>query len=245
MGSATGGQPEPQEREQHPVPAVLLRDVAVSLSAGGRAVPILDIPTLEIPAGTAVGIAGPSGSGKTTLLNVITGMLTPDRGRVQVLGQDIAGLPPAARDRFRAAQIGYVFQAFNLLPPLTAIENVLLPMGFAGSLPAAQRPERAAGLLRRVGLGDRLHHRPGQLSHGEQQRVGIARALANHPPLIIADEPTASLEPGLTRGIAALLLEICREQDATLLLASHDPAVLGHLERVEDMTRLNRAGAAA
>lgn len=245
MRSATGGHPEPQERDQRPVPAVLLRDVAVSLSAGGRAVPILDIPTLEIPAGTAVGIAGPSGSGKTTLLNVITGMLTPARGRVEVMGRDIATLPPAARDRFRAAQVGYVFQAFNLLPPLTALENVLLPMGFAGSLPHGQRRERAEGLLRRVGLGDRLQHRPGQLSHGEQQRVGIARALANHPPLIVADEPTASLEPGLTHGIVRLLLEVCREQGATLLLASHDPAVLDLLERVEDMSRLNRAGAAS
>lgn len=216
----------------------------MAFRAGGREVPVLDIPRLEVAAGGAVGLAGPSGSGKTTLLNVITGILTPGRGRVEVLGCDIAALPPAARDRFRAAHLGYVFQAFNLLPPLTAIENVLVPMGFAGRLPRGQRRERAAALLRRVGLADRLHHRPGQLSHGEQQRVGIARALANHPPLIVADEPTASLEPGLTHDIVRLLLEVCREEQATLLLASHDPAVLGHMERVEDMAHLNRAGAA-
>lgn len=227
-----------------PAPALELRGVGMVFGSGERTVPVLDIPRFEVPAGAIQGLAGPSGSGKTTLLNVVTGILTPGRGLVRILGLDLAGLPPAARDRFRAAKIGYVFQAFNLLPPLTALENVLLPMGFDGGIPRGERRERAAALLDRVGLSARLHHRPPQLSHGEQQRVGIARALANHPRLIVADEPTASLEPGLARDVVRLLLAVCREEQATLLLATHDPDVLALLDRVQDMRALNRAGAA-
>jgi ABC-type lipoprotein export system ATPase subunit len=207
--------------------------------SGGRPVTVLDIRLLEIAAGSSTGISGPSGSGKTTLLNIITGILTPTAGAVRVDGVDLASLSAAERDRFRAERIGYVFQAFNLIPPLTALENVLLPMGFASRIAKRERRSRAQELLERVNLGHRLHHKPAELSHGEQQRVGIARALANRPRLIVADEPTASLEPGLTQEIARLLVRVCQEEQATLLVASHDRALLRNLARVEEMQMLN------
>ena len=209
--------------------------------SGGQPVTVLNISHLAVAAGSSVGLFGPSGSGKTTLLNVITGILTPSAGKVVVDGVDLASLFAGARDRFRAERIGYVFQAFNLIPPLTALENVLLPIGFAARIPKRQQRSRAQELLERVNLGHRLHHKPAELSHGEQQRVGIARALANHPQLIVADEPTASLEPGLTQEIARLLVSVCQEEHATLLVASHDHSLLQHLARVEDMQVLNAA----
>lgn len=208
---------------------------------GSRSVTVLDIPHLEIPVGSRTGFSGPSGSGKTTLLNILTGILTPTAGKVVVDGVELTSLPPGERDRFRAERIGYVFQTFNLIPPLTALENVLLPMRFASRIPKRQQRARAEELLERVNLGRRLHHKPAELSHGEQQRVGIARALANHPKLIVADEPTASLEPGLTQNIARLLVHICQEEHATLVVASHDPSLLQHLAKVEEMQVLNTA----
>jgi len=207
--------------------------------SGGRSVRVLDIPLLEIVAGGSTGLSGPSGSGKTTLLHVITGILTPSAGTVVVDGVDVATLSLRERDRFRAERIGYVFQTFNLIPPLTALENVLLPMGFASRIPKRQQRSRAQELLEHVGLTHRLHHKPPELSHGEQQRVGIARALVNHPTLIVADEPTASLEPGLTQDIARLLVSVCEEEHATLVVASHDRSLLQHLARVEEMQVLN------
>ena len=208
---------------------------------GGRIITVLNVPHLSVVAGSSVGLLGPSGSGKTTLLNIMTGILTPSVGTVVVDGVNLASLSVPQRDRFRAERIGYVFQTFNLLPPLTALENVLLPMGFASRVPKQHRRARARELLERVSLGHRLRHRPAELSHGEQQRVGIARALANHPTLIVADEPTASLEPGLTREIARLLVSVCEEERATLVVASHDRSLLEHLARVEEMQRVNTA----
>ncbi len=222
-------------------PAAEVHGLRVDFRSGGRPVTVLNISHLAVAAGSSVGLFGPSGSGKTTLLNVITGILTPSAGNVVVDGVDLASLSPGARDRFRAERVGYVFQAFNLIPPLTALENVLLPMGFAARIPKGQQRSRAQELLGRVNLGDRLHHKPAELSHGEQQRVGIARALANHPQLIVADEPTASLEPGLTQEIARLLVSVCQEEHATLLVASHDHSLLRHLARLEDMQVLNTA----
>ncbi len=206
---------------------------------GGRSVTVLNILHLEVAAGGSTGLSGPSGSGKTTLLNIVTGILTPSEGSVRVDGVDVTRLPPRERDRLRAERIGYVFQTFNLIPPLTVLENVLLPMGFASRVPQRQQRSRARELLERVGLSHRLHHKPAELSHGEQQRVGIARALANRPRLIVADEPTASLEPGLTQEIARLLVSVCQEEQATLLVASHDRSLLQHLARVEEMQSLN------
>lgn len=226
-------------------PAFDLHDLRMEFRAGGSVVIVLDVPRLTVPAGVAVGIAGPSGSGKTTLLNIITGILTPTAGEMQVCGVAVAALSPAERDRFRAERIGYVFQTFNLIPPLSALENVLLPMGFGACVPREERRARAEALLTRVGLSHRLKHKPGEMSHGEMQRVGIARALANRPRLIVADEPTASLEPGLSRDIVRLLIEVARQELATLLIASHDPSVLQQLPRVEDMASLNLAAAPA
>lgn len=221
--------------------AVEVHGLCMDFHTGGRSVTVLNIPHLEIADGGSTGLSGPSGSGKTTLLNIITGILTPSAGSVVVDGVDLASLSPRERDRFRAERVGYVFQAFNLIPPLTALENVLLPMGFAPRIPKRQRRSRARELLERVRLSHRLHHKPAELSHGEQQRVGIARAMANYPKLIVADEPTASLEPGLTQDIARLLVSVCQEQHATLLVASHDPSLLQHLARVKEMQVLNVA----
>jgi putative ABC transport system ATP-binding protein len=221
--------------------AAEVHELRMDFRAGSGVITVLDISRLEIAAGTCTGLSGPSGSGKTTLLNILTGILTPSAGRVAVGGVDLSGLTQAHKDRFRAEHIGYVFQSFNLIPPLTALDNVLLSMSFASRIPAQQQRSRARELLERVGLGRRLHHHPSQLSHGEQQRVGIARALANRPELIVADEPTASLEPGLTLEIGHLLAELCREEQATLVIASHDPELLRLMEKVEDMHTLNRA----
>ncbi|MFT5323657.1 MAG: putative ABC transport system ATP-binding protein, partial [Planctomycetaceae bacterium] len=154
---------------------------------GGRRLPILNVDSFDIADAEQVVLIGSSGGGKTTLLNVIAGVTTADSGQVVIDGTDVTKLPEAGRDRFRALRIGYVFQTFNLLPAFTALENVLLGMSFGGR--KADRPH-ARELLKRVGLEHRLNHRPAKLSVGEQQRVAVARALANRPSLLLADEPT-------------------------------------------------------
>jgi ABC-type lipoprotein export system ATPase subunit len=201
---------------------------------------IVDIPALALAEGEQVAVRGASGSGKTTLLNLIAGILQPDRGRIVLAGQDLATLPESRRDRLRATTIGYVFQNFNLLQGYTALENVMLGMLFG---PGADRG-RARDLLERVGLGHRLDYRPAQLSIGQQQRVAVARARANHPKLVLADEPTGNLDRRHASEALALIREVCREQTAALLLVSHDPAVLAAFDRVEDLAELNRAAAA-
>ncbi len=206
---------------------------------GGEPVDVLDIVALCIPAGAIYGLAGPSGCGKTTLLHLCAGLLQPSAGELRVLGSAVSLLPQHERDRFRARHVGYVFQSFNLIPALSAIENVLLPMAFADRMPRAQRRSRGEMLLRRVGLGHRLHHRPAALSHGEQQRVGIARALANQPALLLADEPTANLDAGRRDAVLELLIEVATEAGAALLLASHDARVLARLDHVLQMSVFN------
>ncbi len=199
---------------------------------------VLDVPAFALDEREQVALEGRSGSGKTTLLHVIAGILRPDAGRVTVLGTDVTALDEAARDLFRARHVGYVFQTFNLLQGYSALENVLLGMLFGG------RPDRAfaRSLLERLGLGDRLDHRPRQLSIGQQQRVALARALANHPRLVLADEPTGNLDAQHGAEALSLIRTTCAEQDAALLLVSHDPAVLGDFERVVKLSDLNRAG---
>lgn len=210
-------------------------------SPDGEVTPVLDIPALELRAGEQVALRGASGSGKTTLLHIIAGILTPDRGRVMIDGADITALGEARRDALRAERIGYVFQTFNLLQGYSALENVLLGMMFGRGADA----KAAAALLERVGLGNRLSYRPRQLSVGQQQRVAVARALANHPRLVLADEPTGNLDPRHGTEALTLIRDVCREQGAALLLVSHDPAVLSQFDRVDDLAVLNRAMAGA
>ena len=188
-------------------------------------------------------LRGRSGSGKTTLLNIIAGVSLPTSGTIRVIETDPFSLSEARRDRFRAEQVGYVFQTFNLLSALSAVENVMLAMMFADAVPRRLQRPRASELLARLGLSERLAHKPAQLSRGEQQRVAIARALANSPPLILADEPCASLDASTASEVLAIFLAVCRQDEKTLLLVSHDEAVLGVADRVIDMAEFNRTEA--
>ena len=221
---------------------LLLRDVRKSFrEPGGEILPILDIKEFRLAAGEEVVLVGRSGSGKTTLLHVIAGISRPDSGVVQIDGTDITRLPEAGLDRFRADKIGYVFQTFNLLPGFSALENVMLGMTFGQGGADAHR---ARALLQRVGLGHRLTHKPGMLSVGEQQRVAVARALANRPKVLLADEPTANVDAGHQQQIIDLLRETCREENVTLIIVTHTPEVARQFERVEKLEELNRAVAA-
>ena len=185
---------------------------------------------------------GRSGSGKTTLLHVIAGISRPDSGVVRIDGCDITRLSEAGRDRFRADKIGYVFQTFNLLPGFSALENVLLGMSFAGG---RTDPARARELLDRVGLAHRLTHRPAALSVGEQQRVAVARALANRPKLLLADEPTANVDSGHQQQIIDLVRQTCREENVALLIVTHTAEVAEQFGRVERLEDFNQAVAIA
>jgi len=203
----------------------------------GEQLPILNVRRLELAAGEQVVIRGQSGGGKTTLLNVIAGLTTPDEGRIVIKTTDVTRLPEAARDRFRARHIGFVFQTFNLLAGFTALENVLLGMTFTGQ---SNDPARAKELLGRVGLGHRLTHKPAALSVGEQQRVAVARALVNRPVLLLADEPTANIDPAHQQQVIDLLREVCRAEQVAMLLVTHSPEVSAQFERVENLETLNK-----
>jgi ABC-type lipoprotein export system ATPase subunit len=185
---------------------------------------------VSVRAGQLVGLMGRSGSGKTTLLNIIGGLDRPTAGRVYLNGRDILTLSDVELTRVRRATIGYVFQSFALIPVLSAIENVELPMHIAG-VSRGERNRRAIELLQLVGLGKRMHHRPFELSGGEQQRVAIARALANRPALILADEPTGELDSATARDVFAALQTANRELGVTVLVVTHDPAVSAQVRR--------------
>lgn len=208
---------------------------------GGGELPVLNIDHFSINQGEQVALIGQSGGGKTTLLNVISGITLPNAGQVLVDGTDLTKLVEPARDRFRAQRIGIVFQNFHLLPSLTALENVLLGMAFSGKADRAF----ALSLLEKVGLTHRLHHRPPQMSVGEQQRVSVARALANKPRLMLADEPTASVDLANQGRILELLRDGCREQNISLLLVTHAHEVSSQFERIEELSSFNRPGGAA
>ncbi len=215
-----------------------LRDLQKSFAApDGERQLVIDVPELELAEREQVGLAGRSGSGKTTLLNLIAGLLTPDRGSVVVGGVDLASLSESDRDALRARELGYVYQTFNLLDGYSALENVLLGMMFGRGADRAV----AEGLLAELGLGDRLHHRPNQLSIGQRQRVALARALAGRPRLVLADEPTGSLDTHHAGEALALLRTVCERHAAALLLVSHDPEVLGTFDRTLDLRDINRA----
>lgn len=214
-----------------------LREVKKSFfQPDGTELPILDIPEFSVDAGCQVVLVGRSGCGKTTLLHIIAGISRPTSGRVKIDGWDIALMAESEVDQFRAERIGYVYQTFNLLPSFTALENVLLGMTFGRVRPDR---ERAKALLRRVGLEHRLTHKPPMLSVGEQQRVAVARALANRPQLILADEPTANVDVGNQQQIIDLLRDTCHEENVALILVTHAPEVAEQFDRVEYLEKLN------
>ncbi len=194
----------------------------------------------EARPGDHVALWGPSGCGKSTMLNLVTGLLQPDAGRIVVDGTEIHDMGDAALDQFRGQRFGFVFQTFNLLKPFTALQNVVLGMQFADTQPSKIWKERATSLLERVGLGHRLHAKPTTLSVGEQQRVAIARALANKQKIVVADEPTGSLDPKTASAVMDLLLEMCREEQVTMLMVTHDRALAELLPDRFDCTGLVR-----
>jgi putative ABC transport system ATP-binding protein len=208
----------------------------------GDILPILDIERFDVAAGEQTVLVGHSGCGKTTLLHIIAGIGTPDSGEVMIDGIDITRLPEAGRDGVRAEKIGYIFQTFNLLPGFNALENVLLGMTFARG---RCDERRAKDLLARVGLAHRLKHRPGMLSVGEQQRVAVARALANRPRLLLADEPTASVDPKHQQQVIDLIRSTCRDDGVALFLVTHAPEVASSFDRVEHLDHFNRVEALA
>jgi putative ABC transport system ATP-binding protein len=208
---------------------IRVQSLSMRLASGGRAVDVLTDVSLEVPAGQFLAIAGPSGSGKSTLLGLIAGLDRPTAGRIEVDGVVVTELDEDALARFRRDHVGYVFQSFHLVPTLTALENVAVPLELGGD---ADAEARARALLAEVGLAERAHHYPVQLSGGEQQRVAVARALARRPPLLLADEPTGNLDSATGKQIIDLLVGANRRLGRTLVLVTHDPALAGHADRV-------------
>jgi len=201
---------------------IKLRGVSKTVLSGGQPLTILHPLDLDVVAGSCLAIIGPSGSGKSTLLGLIAGLDSASTGTIAIAGTEITSLDEDALARLRGEKIGFVFQFFHLVPSLTALENIQVPMEIAGRRDASVR---AQVLLDEVGLHDRGHHYPSQLSGGEQQRIAIARALANDPPLILADEPTGNLDSSNGRHVLDLLLQVRRSRGATLVLVTHDPNV--------------------
>jgi putative ABC transport system ATP-binding protein len=212
--------------------AVAMSGVNLSLGRGATRIHILRDISLHIGNGEAVALLGPSGSGKSTLLMVMTGLEQPDAGSVIVAGADLRKLDEDGLARFRGTHVGIVFQAFHLIPTMTALENVAIPLELAGARDAFKRAERE---LAAVGLAQRLHHYPAELSGGEQQRVAVARALAPNPAIIVADEPTGNLDEATGHEIIELLFRGHRERGTTLILVTHDTELAAHCDRVLHM----------
>ncbi|WP_153555986.1 ABC transporter ATP-binding protein [Roseimaritima sediminicola] len=209
---------------------------------GGGRLTVLEVPQFELAAGEQAVLIGRSGGGKTTLLHLIAGLTSPDEGSIRVGDIELTGLSESGRDRYRAATLGYVFQTFNLLPGFSALENVRLGMSFASGRHDIQR---ARELLDRVGLAERADYRPSQLSVGQQQRVAIARALASRPRLLLADEPTANVDPASQQQVIDLIRETCRDEQVALLLVTHTMDVADQFDRVENLADINLAFKAA
>src|SRR5262245_25104065 len=218
--------------------ALDIRDVTLTFreAAGAPSVVALALPHFAMASGDIVGITGPSGSGKTSLLSVLAALERPDSGKVVWGDEDVAALGEAARDRWRRHRVGFVFQEFNLLPGLSAVQNVLLPATFGAFRVPSSLRERARTLLGRVGLPD-VGRPAATLSRGEMQRVALARALLFAPPILLADEPTASLDAASGRAVADLLLELARDVGSTLVVVTHDPTLLERLPRVERLVQ--------
>ena len=217
-------------------PVVSLQKVTKSYSRAGTEVSVLQDLSFDIPAGTFLAIMGPSGSGKSTLLNVMAGIDRPTSGSVVVAGTRLDGLSEGALARWRARHIGYVFQTYNLIPVLTAAENVELPLALT-HLTRRERADHVKTALRLVGLGDRMDHYPRQLSGGQEQRVGVARAIVSDPTMILADEPTGNLDRESADDILTLLARLNRELGKTIVMVTHDPRaaeraqMIRHLEK--------------
>src|SRR5258706_14275457 len=207
------------------------RDLVKDLPLGSEIVHVLRGVSLDIFLGERVGIIGPSGSGKSTLLGLMGGLDSPTSGTIEIDGIDITRLSEARLTEVRNEKIGFVFQFFNLVPTLTAIENVALPVEFARH-PRFNARKRAKELLELLGMGDRLNHRPSQLSGGQQQRVAIARALANNPPLLLADEPTGNLDTESGKVVLQTLDDVQRETGTTVVIVTHDPNIANAMQRV-------------
>lgn len=208
----------------------------MSYPSGDRRIEVLDGVGCEVRAGTSLSIRGESGCGKTTLLNLLAGLETPDAGEVRWAGEAIAALGRGELARLRASFLGMVFQSFYLIPELTAAENVLMAARMLGKIGADER-RRAADLLARVGLAERAHHVPAHLSGGERQRVAVARALMNRPRVVLADEPTGNLDEATGEGVMTVLLEVCAEQQASLVVVTHNVA---HAARTAEAAFLSR-----
>jgi len=225
---------------------LVARALTKEYRSGTAALAVLRDVSFEIPNGAFVAIVGPSGSGKTTLLGLLAGLDQPSRGAVLLDGSDLTQLDEDARAKLRGEKVGFIFQSFQLIPTLTAQENVQVPLELQGRTDAAAR---AKDLLGRVGLGDRLDHFPTQLSGGEQQRVAIARAFANEPRILFADEPTGNLDGTTGAKIVALLDQLNRESGATVVIVTHDLGLAEHAQRVirlrDGIVVEDRAGAGA
>jgi ABC-type lipoprotein export system ATPase subunit len=209
-------------------PLVLARAVSKGYQRGSERVHALRSVTFQVWPGELVAVTGPSGAGKTTLLNLVGGLDQPTSGELRVAGCDLERASEAQRTRLRRAAIGFVFQDFGLVPALSALENVTLPLAFARRLAEASE---ARALLERVGLGPRLRHRPAELSGGERQRVGIARALVTRPRLLLADEPTGNLDTQAGEQVFRLMRELCREEGLTVILSTHNQALAEQVDR--------------
>jgi ABC-type lipoprotein export system ATPase subunit len=206
------------------------------ISPDGGEQRIIDVNYFTVASKAQVALQGESGSGKTTFLHLIAGILRPDSGNVMFAGQEMSQLKESQRDRLRAGTIGYIFQNFNLLQGYSCLENVLLAMSFGRGVNRGF----AESLLKRVGLGDRLQHYPRQLSTGQQQRVAVARALANRPKLVLADEPTGNLDQRNGRAALALIRQTCHENNAALLIVSHDREALSQFDHVQQFGKINQ-----
>ena len=210
---------------------LVARGLTKSYNSGSQPLTVLRDVSFEVPQGAFVSIVGPSGSGKTTLLGLLAGLDSPSQGTVSLDGTDLGSLNEDQRASLRGRKVGFVFQSFQLIPTLTALENVQVPLELAGQVSSKDAAERATDLLTRVGLADRTHHFPQQLSGGEQQRVALARAFVNEPRILFADEPTGNLDGATGERIVELLESLNRERGCTIVLVTHDVALASRTQR--------------
>lgn len=219
---------------------IKIRELTKTYSRGEESVVACDVSELTISHGEQVALVGKSGCGKSTLLNMLAGLLIPDQGSIRIQDVEVTKLSEAQRDRFRAEHMGMVFQTFNLLQPFTALENVMLGSVF-GKGGGSQLRARATELLEKVDLGDRLHHRPNELSVGQSQRVAICRALVNEPALILADEPLGNQDRETGQAVLQILLDMARSEERTVVMVTHSPESAAQLDRTVELMELRRA----